>query len=52
MGLAKRLEALVREDKIPQETADGILDRRKELWTGQEGDGQMILVFPTNKSTD
>lgn len=45
MSLSKRLEEAVRERRITEDQADRILERRTELWAGQERQGQMLLCF-------
>lgn len=45
MSLSKRLEELVRENKLLEENTERILHRRCELWLGQEDSGQMLISF-------
>ena len=44
MSLAKRLEEQVREGRMTEDEADQILSDRVAMWSGQEEDGQMLLL--------
>lgn len=45
MGIAKRLEEMVRENRLTEQVADEILEAREALWLGEEKSGQMLLKY-------
>lgn len=52
MSLAKRLEEMVREDRLTDNKAEEVLLIRRELWAGQQVDGQMLMVFGKQEEGD